>query len=153
MSAVLAQYQSDIATVPALVAQQTELNDSIALIDTLSQAQGSSIEGVTLDKETVLDSMIVKALQVAGQLKAYASVINDNTLRVKATISRNTFMEKRDDLRDDVAAEIHDLANTNLRHWPTMGRRRRRSRHCPRGSAFTFWRCPRPAPRADTLRR
>ncbi|MBA2436545.1 MAG: hypothetical protein H0V54_15940, partial [Chthoniobacterales bacterium] len=69
---------------------------------------------MTLDKETVLELMIVKALQVAGQLKANASVSGDNTLRVKATISRNTFMQKRDDLRDDVAAEMHDLANTNL---------------------------------------
>ena len=114
MSAVLAQYQATIATVPAIVAQQTELNDSIALIDTISQAQGSPIEGVTLDKKAVLELMIVKAMQVAGQLKAYASVIGDNTLRVKATISRNTFMEKRDDLRDDVAAEMHDLATPLL---------------------------------------
>ncbi len=86
----------------------------MAMVDTISQAQQSPTEGIKIDKEKVLDLMIVKALQVAGQLKAYASVINDNTLKVKATISRNTFMKKRDDLRDDVAADIHDLANTHL---------------------------------------
>lgn len=114
VSAALTKHQAAIAGVPALVAQQGELNDSIALIDDLSQAQQSPTGGVTINKESVRDLMIKKALQVAGQLKAWASVTGNATVMAKADISRSSFMDVRDDLRDEIAQEIHDQANTNL---------------------------------------
>ena len=114
VSAVLKKYQAAIATVPALVAQQGELDDSIALVDDISQAQQSDTGGVTVNKENVQKLMIKKAVQVAGQMKAWANVTGNAEIEVKADLSPNSFMKKRDDLRDEVAQEVHDLANTHL---------------------------------------
>lgn len=113
MQAILAANQTLVDTVPALAAQQAELNDSITLIDNISQAQSSPTSGIALDKEQVLELMIRKTLQVAGMLRAYASTIGDQTLLKKAQVSRNTFHNARDEAKDDIAQETHDLANTH----------------------------------------
>ncbi len=114
VSLVLNNNSAAIAGVPLLVAQVAELDDSIALVDNLAQGQMSETSGVTLNKEQVRETMIRKTLQVAGQLKAWASINKNEELLAKVKISHSSFMDKRDDLRANLAQEIHDLANTNL---------------------------------------
>lgn len=118
---VLAKYQAKIAGVAMLVAQAAELNDSIALIDDISQGQSSATKGVTLNKALVLDSMIRKALQVAGQLEAYASITKDAELKAKVSISETTFTRRRDEVRDELAQEIHDLAAARINELTDYG--------------------------------
>ena len=113
VSASLAAHQADVTAIPALAAQQIELNDSMALIDQLSQVQSSATTGVKLDKDTITELMIRKALQVAGQIKAFASVTGNQTLLEKMSITASEFNKLRDDLRDERAQEILDAANAN----------------------------------------
>jgi hypothetical protein len=94
VSKTLHDNNAAIAAVPLLVAQRDELDDSIAIVDQLAQAQESPTSGIALDKAVVRESMIRKALQVAGQLKAFASINKDEILLAKVRISRNTIMEK-----------------------------------------------------------
>ena len=47
-------------------------------------------------------------------MKAFASVTDNKTLLEKANITPSDFRKLRDDLRDERAQEIHDLANDNL---------------------------------------
>jgi hypothetical protein len=111
---VLNDNNAEYAAIPALVAQVANLDASLGLIDQLVQAQQSDTSGITLDKKKVLEQMIDKALQVAGALKAWASEQSDNTLQTKADITRSSFLSVRDEKRDDVAQEIHNLANTHI---------------------------------------
>ncbi|MBA3650148.1 MAG: hypothetical protein H0W66_01375 [Chthoniobacterales bacterium] len=52
------------------------LLDSVALIDSLAQAQGAVTTGITVDKKVFQDQMVSYALRVAGALMAYASTNN-----------------------------------------------------------------------------
>lgn len=58
--------------------------------------------------------MVDMALRVAGALKAYASSKDNNTLREKVDVNPTTFTRARDDIRDDIAQQMHDLANDNI---------------------------------------
>jgi len=58
--------------------------------------------------------MVDMALRVAGALKAWASDTNNAPIRQEASINKTTFSRGRDDLRDDIAQQIHDLGNANV---------------------------------------
>ncbi|MEO7723076.1 MAG: hypothetical protein ABIU29_00065 [Chthoniobacterales bacterium] len=99
---VLSDNAAVFAAVPAMVLQHQNLLDSVALIDSLAQAQGTVTTGITVDKKVFQDQMVSYALRVAGALMAYASTNNNNALLNKAKISDNTFAKARDDVRDDI---------------------------------------------------
>lgn len=50
----------------AMVTQHQNLLDSIALIDSLAQAQTAATTGITADKKVFQDPMVSYALRVAG---------------------------------------------------------------------------------------
>jgi hypothetical protein len=108
---VLTDNAASFAAVPAMVAQHQNLLDSIALIDSLAQAQGAVTTGITADKKEFKNQMISYALRVAGALMAYASANNNNTLLAKADLEKDNFEKLRDDQRDDLAQDMHDEAN------------------------------------------
>jgi hypothetical protein len=114
VTTVLDNNASEYAGVAALVTQVGNFQASVDLIGQLAQAQTSSTTGITLDKAMLQGQMVEMALRVAGGVKAFASDANNNTLRDKVDINKTTFTRARDDLRDDIAQEIHDLANTNV---------------------------------------
>ncbi|MEP6820867.1 MAG: hypothetical protein ABI946_00795 [Chthoniobacterales bacterium] len=111
---VLKNNTAEVATIVALDLQVTNLNSSIALIDSLAQAQASETSGVTIDKANVSDEMVDMTMRVAGALKAFASVGNDETLLKKASLTKSDLVKARDEMRPTMAQEIHDLANTNI---------------------------------------
>ena len=90
------------------------VHSSVDLIGQLVQIQGAPTTGVTVDKATLQNQMVDMALRVAGGLKAYASDSNNAELLHKADVNKSTFTRARDDQRDDIAQQIHDLANTNI---------------------------------------
>ena len=56
--------------------------------------------------------MVDYTMRVAGALMAYASAEGNNTLLAKAkSITDTKFVRARDDVRDDIAQDIHDEAN------------------------------------------
>lgn len=113
-STVLDDNAAEFAAVAALVTEVGNLDGSLDLIDQLVIKQQTKTTGITINKATVLEQMIEKALKVAGALKAFASSTGDNELFAKADITRNSFMTVRDQLRDDIAQEMHDLSDANL---------------------------------------
>jgi hypothetical protein len=111
---VLDDNAPEYASVAALVTQVGNFHASVDLIGQLAQAQTSPTTGITLDKAMLNGQMIDMALRVAGAVKAFASGANNSTLLAKVDVNKTTFTRARDDLRDDIAQEIHDLANTNI---------------------------------------
>ncbi|MEP6685555.1 MAG: hypothetical protein ABJB22_02155 [Verrucomicrobiota bacterium] len=118
---VLNNNQAEFSDVAALGTQQTAFSDSIGMIDSLGQAQQSDTSGVTIDKANFSQQMMDKALQVAGGLMAFASVGKDTSLQKKAEVNKSTFNRARDEERDQIAQEIHDLANANLAALASYG--------------------------------
>ncbi len=108
---VLTNDAAIFAAVLAMVTQHQNLLDSVALIDSLAQAQAAVTTGVTADKKEFKKQMVSYALRVAGALMAYASANTNNTLLAKADLEKDNFEKLRDDLRDDLAQDMHDEAN------------------------------------------
>jgi hypothetical protein len=111
---VLDNNASQYAGVAALVTQVGNVHSSVDLIGQLVQIQGSPTTGVTVDKAALQQQMVDMTMRVAGALKAFASDTNNATLLHQADINKSTFTRARDDQRDDIAQQIHDLANTNI---------------------------------------
>lgn len=111
---VLDDNAPEYAAVTALVTQVGNLHSSVDLIGQLVQIQSAPTTGVTVDKATLQTQMVDTALRVAGGLKAFASDTNNADLLHQADINKSTFTRARDDQRDDIAQQVHDLANTNI---------------------------------------
>jgi hypothetical protein len=111
---VLDANAAEFAGVAAFVTQAGNLHSSVDLIGQLAQIQTADTTGVALDKAMLQQQMIEMTFRVAGALKAFASDNNNATLRQQADINKSTFSKARDDLRDDIAQNIHDLGNTNV---------------------------------------
>ena len=121
VSAVLTNHAGEAAGVPAMVAARTALDASISLISDLAQAQNTATGGITLDKANLQQQMVETALRVAGAVKALATEQNDMTVKAQADITRTTFTRARDDMRDDIAQGIHDLAQSKVAQLADYG--------------------------------
>ena len=118
---VLDDNAAEYAGVAAFVTQVGNLKNSVDLIGQLAQTQTANTSGVTLDKAMLQGQMVDIALRVAGALKAFASAGNNAALRQQADINKSTFTRARDDMRDDIAQQMRDLANTNIAALATYG--------------------------------
>jgi hypothetical protein len=111
---VLDANAAEYAGVAAFGTQVTNLHNSVDLIGQLAQTQTADSSGLTLDKAMLQGQMVDMALRVAGALKAWASDTNNAPVRQQADINKSDFTRARDDLRDDIAQQIHDLGNANV---------------------------------------
>jgi len=118
---VLDANAAEYAGVTAMGTQVTNLHNSVDLIGQLAQTQTADTSGITLDKAMLQDQMVDMALRVAGALKAFASDTTNAPLRQQADINKTTFTRARDDMRDDIAQQIHDLGNTNVASLAPFG--------------------------------
>ena len=111
---VLHNNAAEAGTIKALALEVTNFDNSVALLDSLAQAQGTDTSGVTQSKANTSAQMVDTVMRVAGALKAFASVGNDATLLDKASLTKSALSDARDEARPTKAQEIHDLANTNI---------------------------------------
>jgi hypothetical protein len=111
---VLDANAAEYAGVAAFGTQVTNIKNSVDLIGQLAQTQTADSSGITLDKAMLQGQMVDMALRVAGGLKAWASDNNNAPVGQQANINKSTFTKARDDLRDDIAQQIHDLGNANV---------------------------------------
>jgi hypothetical protein len=111
---VLDANAAEYAGVAAFGTQVTNFHNSVDLIGQLAQTQTADTSGIALDKAMLNDQMVDMALRVAGALKAWASDTNNAPIRQQANINKSTFSRARDDMRDDIAQQIHDLGNANV---------------------------------------
>lgn len=121
VAAALTKHASELASLPALVTARQALDASVTLIGDLAQAQNSPTTGIPLDKANVQQQMVDTALRVAGAVKAFATEQNDQTLKTQVDINKTTFNKARDDMRDDIAQGIHDLAAQHLAQLADYG--------------------------------
>lgn len=112
---------AEYAGVAAFGTQVTNFRNSVNLIGELAQTQTADTTGITLDKKMLQDQMVDMALRVAGAVKAWASENNNAALRNQADINKSTFTKARDDMRDDIAQQMHDLGNANVAQLANYG--------------------------------
>lgn len=111
---VLTDNAALFAALPALVTQHQNLLDSISLIDSLAMLQTSNTKGITQAKAEMLRQMKNSAFAVGGAVEAYASATGNLALKARVHIVDSKFTRARDDVRDDIAQDIHDAANENV---------------------------------------
>ena len=96
---------------PAFVTAVANFETNIGSIKDTLEAQGKNIFGVSQDKSFIKDTMIDKTLQVANAVFAYATEINDLTLRGKVDFSRSELKKTRDSFTLQNCQLVRDEAN------------------------------------------
>jgi hypothetical protein len=98
------------AGLPAFVRGLSSLEGSLNVLSALTQAQGSPITGITLDKSRLKQSLVTRLLIVAGAAGVYAHELNNHTQAALFKVSESGLKRLRDSLLDDTAQNIHDHA-------------------------------------------
>lgn len=105
------------AFAPVLATTKTKLS----LIDSLNEISIGTTKGVTLDAVKLRKTMTELALKCANAVIAYASSINDNTLKAKVNYTESDFKKMKKEDVDDVCQTIHDVTNTHLEKAKNYG--------------------------------
>lgn len=114
---VLTVCDGDTAAWSGLAAFGTNLAAFRSLADTISAlatAQTAGRDGVTKAKGLATEGLLDQTMVVAGALGAYAVVTGKAELEGKVDFSRTELAKLRDDLIDDWAEEVLNLAESNL---------------------------------------
>jgi len=102
------------AGIAAFAGIKTTADNKLILIDTLNQLAGTSVKGVTLDTNIIRLTMCNIALKCGDAVSAYASSVNNNTLRQRVTYTITALNKMKKEDVDDVCQTIHDEANANI---------------------------------------
>ena len=95
---------------PAFVNAFGEFEAVIQGIQDTRVVQERDIKGVTQDKGSAADELIEQAFKVSTAVHAYATEVNNNTLREKINYSLSDLKIARDTLLIDLCQLIHDEA-------------------------------------------
>ena len=111
-------YCVDHAAATAAIAQYaitvTSVRNKITLIDALNIIASGTTTGVTIDTNLLRATMSDLAVKCASATFAYASSVNNNTLKAQVKFTRSQLDGFKKDDVDDICQGIHDVANTNL---------------------------------------
>ena len=102
------------AIILAFAGVKTSADNKLVLIDSLNQVAGGTTTGVTLDTKTLKETMIQIAYKCANAVSAYATSVNNNTLKAKVNYTLSELRAKKKEDIDDICQTIHDEANTNI---------------------------------------
>lgn len=102
------------AGIAAFAGVKTQVDNKMILIDNLGQIANVSSEGVTLDTNLIRAAMEAIAFRIANSVRAYATSVNNNTLKQKVKYSKTNLKDMRKEEIDDTCQEIHDVANANI---------------------------------------
>lgn len=103
-----------IATVPAFSTAITALNAVISSIISTAQMEVQVISGVALDKAQLKQLLAQQAADIAASVYAYASSINDNTLKAQVNYRLYALLREKDEILGPVCTNIHDAANAHV---------------------------------------
>lgn len=106
---------------PAFVTAFDEFKTNIGKIEEALEAQETNIKGFSLSKDAYEDQMIDKALEIANGVFAYASDINDLTLKSKVDFSRSDLKQARDTIVIQRCQLIHSEASAILKSLGNYG--------------------------------
>ncbi|MDB6170821.1 MAG: hypothetical protein JWL59_132 [Chthoniobacteraceae bacterium] len=113
-----AAYKALWTPLPAFAKGVAAFYGSLNLLTALTQAQGTMLTGVTVDKERLAESVINRTLLVAGALAAYASASGNRTLFDKSDIRLGDLQKLRDAALDDAAFALYSLAAAEFKASP-----------------------------------
>jgi hypothetical protein len=107
-------HAADTAGIPQYAITVTALSNKITLIDALNVVGSGTTTGVTLDTNLLRKTMSDIAYKCASATFAYASSVNNNTLKAQVDYSRSALDGfKKEDI-NDICQGIHDVTNTNI---------------------------------------
>ena len=102
------------AIILAFAGVKTSADNKLVLIDSLNQVVEGTTTGVTLDTKALKETMIQIAYKCANAVSAYATSVNNNTLKAKVNYTLSELRAKKKEDIDDICQTIHDEANNNL---------------------------------------
>lgn len=102
------------ATVPAFDAMMAALKIKVDSIDSTVQQEALVISGVAADKKFLREILAQQAYKLAAAVFAYASSINNHTLKEEVDFSTTELLRHKDDELAPTCRNIHDAANANL---------------------------------------
>lgn len=103
---VLSRFASIVSLVPEFAALRTNLQTRVQNIENLIRLIEMSAKGITIDKK-VMKKMMAQGLSVASSLlSAYAYKNSDNELKEYVHYSESNLYKMRDELLNEVAANI-----------------------------------------------
>jgi len=93
----------------------------LLLIDQLDQVAMGTTAGVTLDTTNLRKVMTDLALKCAGAVIAYATSVNNNTLKAKVNFTESDLKRMKKEEVDDICQTIHDVTNANIGNAQNYG--------------------------------
>lgn len=107
--------------IPAFAPTLATSANKLLLIDQLDQLSVGTTTGVTLDTNALRKTMTEIALKCSGAVIAYATAINNNTLKAQVNFTKSDLDRMRKDEVDDACQTIHDVTNTNFGNVQNYG--------------------------------
>lgn len=107
-------HAADTAGVAQYAISVTALSNRITLIDSLNIVATGTTTGVTLDTNLLRKTMSDIAYKCAAATFAYASSVNNNTLKAQVKHSRSALDGFAKEDVDDICQSIHDATNANI---------------------------------------
>jgi len=95
--------------------------NKLLLIDSLDQLAMGTTKGVTLDTTALRKAMTAIALKCSSAVIAYATAVNNNTLKAKVNFTESDLKRMKKEEVDDVCQTIHDVTNANIGNAQNYG--------------------------------
>ncbi len=106
---------------PAFVTAFADYEAVILDIQSNRVVQEASTSGVTLDKAGAETALIEKTIAVSSGAHAYATTVNNNTLKKKIAYSPSSLRQARDTVMRDICQLIHDEVNAEIANLADYG--------------------------------
>jgi len=125
MIRVTIQYCTDNTSatsgIPAFAPVLNTASNKLLLIDQLDQIAMGTTTGVTLDTKALRTAMTDLSLRCSGAVVAYATSINNNTLKAQVNFTESDLNRMKKEEVDDVCQTIHDVTNANIANAQNYG--------------------------------
>ncbi len=106
---------------PAFVTAFGDYETVIQEIQNNRVVQEADTSGVTLDKHSAEAALIEKTLAVSSGTYAYATAVNNNTLRKKIAFSPSSLSRSRDTVLRDICQLVHSEVNAVIANLADYG--------------------------------
>lgn len=110
-----------VSSNPAFVVAKGMLGTYIADILVTASAQGKVITGITTDKNVAKNHLVQAAADIAGLVFAYASAINNNTLKEAVDFSYTDIDKLKSDMLVATVINIYDATKVHLAVLANVG--------------------------------
>lgn len=102
-----------VATNVAFLAAFNSFKAKLSSLITSVTAESQVIRGIAVDKNVLRKNLCQSATDISAIIFAYASSINNNTLKQSVNFSFSDFYKTKDELIAPTAQNIHTIATTN----------------------------------------